>query len=87
MHVLASCEKVAADAVRIRLSSADLADDLVDTLWAKGCVANLESSDTLEADVPGEPAETARLELTLHLRAWQAAHPDVELVIDDESAG
>ena len=73
--------------VRIRLTSADLADDLVDMLWAKGCVAKLERPDTLEADVPGESAEAARMELTLHLRAWQAAHPDVELVIDDEPTG
>ena len=62
--------------MRIRLSSADLLDDLLAFLRAEpGAVVEQLSETEVEVSLLGSYQEEAlRMELYLRLRAWEAAH-------------
>jgi|1185.fasta_scaffold15311_2 hypothetical protein len=60
----------------IRLSDPSLADDLLEYLRAKGCVAEPTGADAIHVEPPVLPVENAgRLELDLYLRVWDVLHP------------
>jgi len=63
-------------AMRIRLSSADLLDELLEFLRAEpSAVVEQVSDDEVEVSLLGSYQEDAlRMELYLRLRAWEAAH-------------
>jgi hypothetical protein len=63
-------------AVRIRLSSADLLDELLEFLRAEpGAVVEQLSDDEVEVSLLGSYQQDAlRMQLYLRLRAWEAAH-------------
>jgi hypothetical protein len=62
--------------VRIRLTSADLLDDLMAFLRAEpNAVVDQVTDDEVEVSLLGSYNEDAlRMELYLRLRAWEAAH-------------
>jgi hypothetical protein len=62
--------------VRIRLSSADLLDELLEFLRAEpGAVVEQLSDDEVEVSLLGSYQQDAlRMQLYLRLRAWEAAH-------------
>ncbi len=62
--------------MRIRLSSADLLDDLLGFLRAEpSAVAEQVSDDEVEVTLLGSYQQDAlRMQLDLRLRAWEAAH-------------
>jgi hypothetical protein len=62
--------------MRIRLSSADLLDELVGFLRAEpSAVVEQVSDDEVEISLLGSYQEDAlRMELYLRLRAWEATH-------------
>jgi hypothetical protein len=64
--------------VRIRLSSADLLDELMEFLRSEpSAVVDQASDDEVEISLLGSYNEDAlRMELYLRLRAWEAAHDD-----------
>jgi hypothetical protein len=64
--------------VRIRLTSADLLDDLMAFLRAEpNAVVDQVTDDEVEVSLLGSYNEDAlRMELYLRLRAWEAAHTD-----------
>jgi hypothetical protein len=63
-------------AMRIRLSSADLLDELLEFLRAEpSAVVEQLSDDEVEVSLLGSYQEDAlRMQLYLRLRAWEAAH-------------
>jgi hypothetical protein len=62
--------------MRLRLSSADLLDELMEFLRAEpSAVVEQVSEDELEVTLLGSYRQDAlRMELFLRLRAWEAAH-------------
>jgi hypothetical protein len=65
--------------VRIDVSNPELVADLLEFLRRAKCTAALNDDGSIEVEVPeafGE--EQARMEIDLYLKAWQAAHPDVD---------
>ena len=62
--------------MRIRLSSADLLDDLLESLRAEpSAVVEQVSDDEVEVSLLGSYQQDAlRLQLELRLRAWEATH-------------
>jgi hypothetical protein len=62
--------------MRIRLSSADLLDELVEFFRAEpSAVVEQVSDDEVEVTLLGSYQEDAlRMEVYLRLRAWEAAH-------------
>lgn len=62
--------------MRLRLSSADLLDELIEFLRAEpNAVVEQVSDDEVEVTLLGSYREDAlRMELFLRLRAWEAAH-------------
>ncbi len=62
--------------MRIRLSSAELMDELVEFLRAEpAAVVEQVTQDEIEVSLLGSYQEDAlRMELYLRLRAWEAAH-------------
>ena len=71
--------------MRLRLSSADLLDELIEFLRAEpSAVVEQVSDDEVEVTLLGSYREDAlRMELFLRLRAWEAAHrtSDVRVAI------
>jgi hypothetical protein len=66
----------------VHLSDSARLPDLVDHLLQGGCIPATVGEATVKVIHPdAEDPEEARLELTFFLRAWQSAHPDVELTI------
>ena len=66
--------------MRVHLSDSASLRRLVDDLVASGCIPAAVGGETLEVIHPdASDVEEARTELTFFLRAWQAAHPEVEL--------
>jgi hypothetical protein len=62
--------------MNIRLSDPSLADDLLEFLRAKGCVAELTGADAVHVEPPVLPVENAaQLELDLYLGVWDVLHP------------
>lgn len=63
-------------AMRIRLSSTDLLDELLEFLRAEpSAVVEQLSDDEVEVSLLGSYQEDAlRMQLYLRLRAWEAAH-------------
>jgi hypothetical protein len=63
-------------AMRIRLSSADMLDELLEFLRAEpSAVVEPLSDDEVEVSLLGSYQQDAlRMELYLRLRAWEAAH-------------
>jgi hypothetical protein len=64
--------------MRIHVQS-DSVSDLLEFLRRASCKAEVDSDGTVVVEVPdayGE--EQARMEVELYLKAWQAAHPDVD---------
>jgi hypothetical protein len=65
--------------MKIEVSNPALVDELLVFLRGAGCTATLEKDGSIAVDVPeAHGEEQARLELDLYLKAWQAAHGDVE---------
>jgi hypothetical protein len=62
--------------MRIRLSSADLLDDLLDFLRAEpSAVVEQVSADEVEVTLLGSYQQDAlRMQLDLRLRTWEASH-------------
>jgi hypothetical protein len=62
--------------MRLRLSSADLLDELIEFLRAKpSAVVDQVSDDEVEVTLLGSYRQDAlRMELFLRLRAWETAH-------------
>ena len=64
--------------MRVRIEPAAV-DDLLGFLRRAECRAERVDAETLEVEVPASHGEEqARMEVDLYLKAWQAAHPDVE---------
>jgi hypothetical protein len=65
--------------MKIHVSNPALVDDLLEFLRRAACTATADEEGSIDVEVPeayGE--EQARMEIDLYLKAWQAAHPDVE---------
>jgi hypothetical protein len=70
--------------LKILLSDAALLNDLVEYLSAEGCVVEQVGPNLVEASrLSSVRHDQARLELDLYLRAWQHAHPEVEVRLFD----
>ncbi|HYZ18698.1 MAG TPA: hypothetical protein VE615_04080 [Gaiellaceae bacterium] len=70
--------------MKILLSDAALLRDLLDYLAGEGCVVEQIGPNLVEASrLSSIRHDQARLELDLFLRAWQQAHPGVEVRILD----
>jgi hypothetical protein len=68
--------------MRVQLSNPACLEVLVDDLVASGCIPRPVGDAAVDVIHPeASDAEEARRELTYFLRAWQAAHPDVELTL------
>jgi hypothetical protein len=67
-------------AVRIELSDPDLVADLLGVLSTRpDCIATQRNRHAIDVSLVGSFADGGALELTLMVRAWQAAHPGVEI--------
>jgi hypothetical protein len=63
--------------LRIRLSDPSLADDLLEFLRSKECVAEHTGAETFYVEPPSLPvARAGLLELDLYLRVWDSLHPE-----------
>jgi hypothetical protein len=70
--------------LKILLSDAALLDDLIEYLASEGCVVEQVGPNLVEASrLSSVRHDQARLELDLYLRAWQQAHPHVEVKLLD----
>ena len=66
--------------MRIRVSEPELARDLLDVLRLRSdCLVSQVNDRELEARLIGSYADSGACELTLIVRGWQAAHPDVQV--------
>jgi hypothetical protein len=67
--------------MKITVTNPTLVEELLSFLRSAGCTAALDGEDgSIDVEVPdayGE--EQARMEVDLYLKAWQAAHGDVEV--------
>jgi hypothetical protein len=70
--------------MRIRLSSADLLNDLMESLRAEpSAVVEQMSDDEVEVTLLGSYKEAAlRMEILLRLRAWETAHCASGVVVE-----
>jgi hypothetical protein len=75
--------------MRVRISEPELLDELVAFLRARVEIVVEElGRDEIDAWLLGSYSLDAHeLAMELHLRAWQAAHPGVELEIIPEAEG
>jgi len=65
--------------MRIRVHDAADLPDLVSFLEERDCVAEQVAPNTIEVSrLSSVRHNHVRMELDLHLRAWQAAHPDAK---------
>jgi hypothetical protein len=65
--------------MKINVSNPALVDDLLEFLRRAKCTATVAEDGSIEVEVPEAYGdEQARMEIDLYLKAWQAAHPDVE---------
>lgn len=75
--------------MRVRISEPELLGELVDFLHGRvELVAEQLTEDEFDAGLVGSyRLEAQELALELHLRAWRAAHPGVEVEIVPEAGG
>jgi hypothetical protein len=72
--------------MRIRISEPALLPGLIDFLRRRGDFVVEQVGDELELWVVGSYAvEAQRMAIELQLRAWQAAHPEIELELEPRS--
>lgn len=65
--------------MKVNVTKPELVDDLLAFLRRADCVASLAEDGSIEVEVPKAYGdEQARMEIDLYLKAWQAAHSDVE---------
>ena len=65
--------------MRIRVHDAAHLPDLVAYLEERECIAERVGPNTIEVSrLSSVRHNHVRMELDLHLRAWQAAHPDAQ---------
>ena len=65
--------------MKINVSNPELVDDLIEFLRRASCTVSVGEDGSIDVEVPeAYGAEQARMEIDLYLKAWQAAHPDVE---------
>jgi hypothetical protein len=65
--------------MKIHVSNPALVDDLLEFLRRAECTATADEEGSIDVEVPAAYGEEqARMEIDLYLKAWQAAHPDVE---------
>jgi hypothetical protein len=65
--------------MKINVSNPALVDDLLEFLRRAECTATVGEDGSIDVEVPEAYGdEQARMEVDLYLKAWQAAHPDVE---------
>jgi hypothetical protein len=65
--------------MKINVSNPALVDDLLEFLRRAECTASLAEDGSIDVEVrEAYGDEQARMEIDLYLKAWQAAHPDVE---------
>ena len=58
-------------------------EELLQFLRRADCQAEAEDDSTVVVEVPAALGEEqARMEVDLYLKAWQASHPDVEVVVE-----
>jgi hypothetical protein len=58
-------------------------EELLLFLRRADCEAEAEDDSTVVVNVPAAMGEEqARMEVDLYLKAWQASHPDVDLVVE-----
>ncbi|HET8653580.1 MAG TPA: hypothetical protein VFM13_13540 [Gaiellaceae bacterium] len=68
--------------MRVQLSDSACLPPLVDDLLRGGCLPTQIDETTLEVFHPlADDPEEARVELAFFLRAWESAHPGVELTL------
>lgn len=68
--------------MRVHVSDPSYVPELVDDLLEGGCVPAALDRTTVEVTHPeAGDAKEARTELTFFLRAWQFAHPGVQLTL------
>jgi hypothetical protein len=68
----------------IRLSDASLADDLCAHFRRSGFECDPAGASMVDVSRPDAPSvEQERRELALHLRVWQAIHPEVSAELFD----
>lgn len=68
--------------MRVELSDSACLSPLVDDLLRGGCLPTRVDETTLEVFHPyASDAEEAQIELAFFLRAWQSAHPGVQLTL------
>jgi hypothetical protein len=68
--------------MKVHVSDPSCLPELVDDLLRGGCVPSTVGERTLEVIHPqAEDAKEARMELGLFLRAWQRAHPQVDVTV------
>ena len=69
--------------MRVRISEPELLPELVDFLRTRAdLVVEQLAEDEIDAGLIGSYSDEAQgMELELHLRAWQSAHPGVEFEI------
>lgn len=68
--------------MKVQLSDPSCLPELVDDLRRGGCVPSPVGEGTLEVIHPhAHDAKEARTELWFFLRAWQRAHPQVEVTV------
>jgi hypothetical protein len=69
-------------AMKVHVSDSSYVRELVDDLLRGGCMPRTVDQGTLEVVYPeADSADQARTELTYFLRAWQSAHPDVDVQV------
>jgi hypothetical protein len=67
----------------IQLSNATLADDLCAHFRRSGFSAESVGGSLVEVSRPDAPdSEQARREVELHLRVWQATHPEASVELE-----
>ena len=68
--------------MKVQVSDPSCLPELVDDLLRGGCVPSTVGERTLEVTHPqAHDAREARTELGFFLRAWQRAHPQVEVTV------
>lgn len=68
--------------MKVRLSDPSCLPELVDDLRRGGCVPSTVGEGTLEVVHPNaRDAREACTEIGFFLRAWQSAHPQVEITV------
>jgi hypothetical protein len=63
--------------MRIKVSQ-NAREELLEFLRRAECEARADGDEAVIVDVPDAGADQARLEVDLYLKAWRAAHPEVD---------